>query len=449
MARVHIAGLGPGSIDEISIGTLKLLKDNRLILRTSIHPVVDELNEFNIKIQSLDEMYEGLDNFDDIYNAIADKVIEKFKEEESDLVYAVPGNPMIAEKSVLILREKLQRENIPFIIHPAVSFIDAVMSSLGKDPIDGLLVVDALDIENKDFSRQADILITQVYNKRIASQVKLALSDFMDEEDEVYLLNSVGVKDKEVVKKVRLFELDRQEEIDHLTSVYVEKEKIKDSFIDVVRTTKTLRDKEVGCPWDKEQTHESLKRFAVEEAYEVVDAIEEEDIDNLEEELGDLLFQVLLHSRIEEEEGNFNINDVVRKLNHKMISRHPHVFKDLKLDTSDEVLNTWEEIKTKEKGAANLEEKLKGISKAFPASIRTREILKKSKSFGIPKPQYEQTINELREILSNLTNENKDKTQDLVRIIYLSYVLLDLLGEDPETLINGYLDDICYEISHK
>lgn len=440
---LHIAGLGPGNIDEISMGVLKLLKSERVILRTEIHPTVDELKKLGLSFRSLDSFYDAGKNFDEIYDNISNEVIKIYKEDKTDLVYCVPGNPVIAEKTVMILIEKLKREEIPYKIHAAVSFIDAVMSRLGIDPIEGLRIADALDMDRSSFDGQAHLLITQVYNKRVASDVKLKLTSFMDEEGEVILLHSVGNEKAETVRKIKLFELDRQKEIDHLTSVFIDKKEFSDGFNDLINTTSELRDRDHGCPWDKEQSHESLKRYLVEEAYEVIDAIDNGDIDDLEEELGDMLFQVMIHSQIAKEDGEFDIFNVIKHINQKMISRHPHVFKDVKVKDSKEVLVNWEQLKSLEKGTETLKDKLSKIPKSSPASIRTREFLKKAKSFGIDKPNYEQIINEIRGIWAS---EKPLDTRDIVRNIYLSYVLMDLLGEDAESLVNSHLNVVISRI---
>lgn len=434
---IHIVGLGPGDLDSISLGALKLLKENRVLFRTKIHPTVKEIENIGIKYDSLDDIYEKESNFHDVYDKISDEVINRFLDEDSDLVFAVPGNPMIAENSVLILIEKLKSKNIEYKIHAAVSFIDAVMASLGKDPINGLLVIDALDIEKKHITNEADTLITQVYNKRVASLVKIELSKYLDDESDIYFLRACGVKEEESIRKIKLYELDRQEDIDHLTSIYIEKEIVLDSFYDLVRTTSALRAPN-GCPWDKEQTHESLKRYLIEESYEVLDAIDDLDYEHLTEELGDVLFQVMIHSQIGSEEEMFDINDVVRGINHKMVSRHPHVFKDTKVKDSNEVLVNWELNKSKEKGNITLEDKLKMISKASPASIRTVEFLKKAKSFGIEKPKYVEIVNKMSAVIDSL---KPDDLRAAVELLYLTYILIDNMGHDPETLANKRLDE--------
>ena len=163
---------------------------------------------------------------------------------------------------------------------------------------------------------------------------------------------------------------------------------------------------EHGCPWDREQTHASLKQCMLEEAYEVIEGIEEYeatgDYKNLREELGDVLLQVVLHARIAEEEGRFTMEDIVDEICEKMIRRHPHVFGDAAAENSKESLVLWEDIKKQEKKEETLADTLNRVAKAFPANIRAEKIQKKAAKYGFEFESMEQVLGKVKEELEEL-----------------------------------------------
>lgn len=434
---IHIAGLGPGDPGSITLETFQLLKHTRVVLRTEIHPTVESLKEWGIPFVSLDYFYEQNDSFDQVYQTIAQEVIRLYREEDKDLTFCVPGNPLIAERSVAELIGLLDEERIPYRIHPAVSFIDTIMDVLRRDPVRGLLILDAADLRDKGLSPETDTVITQVYNRRIASEVKLALADYLDDEDEVIYIRNAGIKDQENIRRIPLWSLDRQEDVDHLTTVFVERERIKPGFQAFKKTIDTLREPG-GCPWDREQTHESLRRYLIEEAYETVDAITEGDMDDVKEELGDVLLQVLLHARIAQENGDFTIHDVIRTVNEKMISRHPHVFGTLELSDSAQVLDNWEKLKKTEKGDVDLAKKLDKLPKSVPSAMRAVEVAKKAEAYGHKKAGREELIARLTALLSD---GGPRTAKEAAELTYLSVLMADNMGLQPEVLLQERVDE--------
>lgn len=433
---LHIAGLGPGDPGSITIETFELLKTTRVVLRTKIHPTVQALTEWEIPWTSLDQFYEENDSFEDVYATIASEVLRLYLAEDGDLTYLVPGNPLIAEKSVAELIALLEAQSIEYQIHPAVSFIDTIMDVLKRDPIKGLLILDSTDLSSKGISGETDTIITQVYNRRVASEVKLALSDYLEDEAQIIYIRNAGIKGQEEVRRIPLWSLDRQEDVDHLTSVFIERESVSPVFNDFRRTIDALRNPG-GCPWDREQTHESLRRYLIEEAYEVTDAITQGDMDDVREELGDVLLQVLLHSRIAQENGDFTINDVIRTVNEKMINRHPHVFGELDLKDSEAVLVNWENIKKTEKGEVTLADKLNKLPKSIPATMRAVEVAKKAESYGYQKAPGAEILQKLRSILAE---EGPLSPQVVAELGYYWALLADSQKLSPEGLVNMRVD---------
>ncbi|MFR8732553.1 MAG: nucleoside triphosphate pyrophosphohydrolase [Clostridium perfringens] len=399
---LKIMGLGPGAYEALTIGALKELKNNKNIyFRTEKHPTVDFLKDEGIKFESYDHAYEKYDSFDDVYKYIAEDLITKIKDDE-DLIYAVPGHPLVAEKSVINLIELCKENNIQYEVLPAVSFVDAMMEALQVDPIEGVKIIDAFDMKNQILDKRVGTIITQVYNNFIASEVKLRLLEGYEDDTEIIFVRAAGVEGLESIRKIPLYELDWQEDIDYLTSIYIPKDLgNKKDFQDLLDIIETLRNPG-GCPWDREQTHESLKSALLEECYEVIDAIENEDEDALIEELGDVLLQVVFHASIGKEDGYFDIMDVIGGISNKMINRHPHVFGNEKANTSEQVLVNWDEIKKEEKGIKTLTEEMQNIAKSLPAATRAYKVQKKAKKVGFDWDDVNCAMDKVKEELNEI-----------------------------------------------
>lgn len=176
------------------------------------------------------------------------------------------------------------------------------------------------------------------------------------------------------------------------------KNKAFEDFVEIIRTLRG----EQGCPWDREQTHESLKNCLIEECYEVIEAINLKDPINLKEELGDVLLQVVMHSVIAEEEGEFTIEDVIKEIGNKMVKRHPHVFGTTNVKDTKEVLSNWEEIKRQEKQETTVSQSIQRIPKALPANIRAYKVQKKAAQYGFEFESYEQVLGKVFEELEEL-----------------------------------------------
>lgn len=399
---LKIMGLGPGAYEALTIGALKELKNNKNIyFRTEKHPTVDFLKDEGIKFKSYDHAYEKYDSFDDVYKYIAEDLITKIKDDE-DLIYAVPGHPLVAEKSVINLIELCKENNIQYEVLPAVSFVDAMMEALQVDPIEGVKIIDAFDMKNQILDKRVGTIITQVYNNFIASEVKLRLLEGYEDDTEIIFVRAAGVEGLESIRKIPLYELDWQEDIDYLTSIYIPKDLgNKKDFQDLLDIIETLRNPG-GCPWDREQTHESLKSAILEECYEVIDAIENEDEDALIEELGDVLLQVVFHASIGKEDGYFDIMDVIGAISNKMINRHPHVFGNEEANTSEQVLVNWDEIKKEEKGIKTLTEEMQNIAKSLPATTRAYKVQKKAKKVGFDWDDVNCAMDKVKEELNEI-----------------------------------------------
>ena len=290
---INIVGLGPGDLSLISYGAIEALKNSKKVfLRTEKHPVVKDLEKLT-KFESLDHFYNENDDFDDVYRKISEFIVEEGKSE--DIVYAVPGHPRVAEKTVDMIEKLAKENNIDVNVVASMSFVDAMFEALAFDPSNGFRLVDAFEMKTSYIDTDINLIVIQVYDEFIASEVKLYLMNRYDDEQDVYIVRGAGIKGEEFIKKVRLCELDWAEnEFDYLTSLYVPR--VENKKYNTVHDLELIMDKlraPDGCDWDKKQTHESLKNSVIEEAYELYNAIENDDIDEMIEDLGDVLLQVI------------------------------------------------------------------------------------------------------------------------------------------------------------
>lgn len=408
-----IIGLGPGSLSFLTLEAYKtVIEAEKVYVRTSKHPVINELESAGACFASYDHFYESAETFDEVYENIAKDLFAKLNEEP--IFYAVPGNPFVAERSVEILMEMAESEGVkPKVIH-GTSFIDAIITTLHKDPVHGLHIIDALKIESLDLDNRIDQIIIQIYDPMVGSNVKLELMKSYPDDHEVIVVRGAGIPSEEEILYIPLYDLDRCKALDHLASVYVPavSEPLHKQFemSDLVRIMERLRGQD-GCPWDREQTHDTLKPYLLEEAYEVIDTIEQGDLYGLEEELGDILLQVVFHSVIANENGYFNDRDVVSGICKKLITRHPHVFGDIDVADSDEVLKNWEQIKREEKSHETITEAMEALPRAMPAALRAYKIQKKAAQVGFDWDDIQDAIAKIKEELDEFLEALADSDE--------------------------------------
>lgn len=438
MSKIIIVGLGPGDPKYLTkAAETALLKHQFVYLRTDQNPIVTHLDKLGITYESYDRYYEKFESFESVYENIVMDLIKKAKQYET-IVYAVPGNPIVEESTVELLVEKSKIEDVSLDFIYGPSFIDLVMTRLKIFSTDKLEVLNGLILETKDITIDSEIIISQVYNRMIASDVKLKLLEFYPEDYSIKIIKKAGVEGQEEIIEVALSTLDRLDIFDHLTTVYIPKMKDITNyyFDDLVKIMKTLRSEE-GCPWDRKQTHDSLLPYLIEEAYEVVEAVEEQDVDLLEEELGDLLLQIIFHSEIALEEGYFNINNVIDRIVKKLINRHPHVFEDQKDYSPEEVKKNWEAIKRAEKDGESVTASLKRIPNALPSLIQAYKVQNKAAKVGFDWKDVKGPIKKLHEEVAEFIEayENEDSEameNELGDIIFTVVNISRFIGVRPE-----------------
>lgn len=414
MKNINIIGLGAGDIEQLPLGVYRTLKNtNSLFLRTKEHPVVEELEKEGFVFTSFDHIYEKHEQFEEVYEEICTFLLKKALTE--DVTYAVPGHPLVAERTVQLLLERAPKYDVAVNIGGGQSFLDALFQSLKMDPIEGFQLLDGTALKKEDLQLKQHLIIGQVYDQFVASEVKLTLMDVLPFDYEVYIVTAAGSKN-ELIQKVPLFELDREMKLSNLTSVYVppvtEETLLYKNFTKLRGIIAELRGPN-GCPWDKKQTHASLKKYLIEEAYELIEAINEDDIDHMIEELGDVLLQVLLHAQIGEDDGYFSIEDVIEGLSAKMVRRHPHVFGEIKAETEADVLKNWQDIKREEKGDAE-ESILDSVPSSLPNLMAAEEIQKKVAKVGFDWQEVQPAWEKLKEELVEFEREAEKMSGEMM-----------------------------------
>ena len=285
------------------------------------------------------------------------------------------------------------------------------------------------------------MLVAQCDHVLVLSDVKLTLLEHLDPDTPITVLQRLGLPD-ERVEQVSLFELDRTVDPDHLTSVFVEVDAgAAGAAAEIVRLlllTKRLHDPG-GCPWDAEQTHRSLTRYLLEESYEVVEALDglpdPAAYVALEDELGDLLYQVVFHAVLAQEADEFTMADVARGIHDKLVRRHPHVFGDVVADETADVLRNWEQIKKDEKGATSIVE---GITPGLPSLLYTNKLFRKAASLGLDPGSLDEALDRIDTAVARLRTADPDLEADLAHVLAAAVVIARAGNIDAESALRGW-----------
>jgi tetrapyrrole methylase family protein/MazG family protein len=388
LPRIEIIGLGPSADEYITDHTRQRISAHQhRFLRTAQHPsahlVVDAI--------TFDERYETSGTFDDVYIGIANDLIAAAIQ-HGEILYAVPGSPLILERTVRLL---MSDDRIECIVNPAMGFLEIAWARLGIDPIEhSVRLIDGHQFATAAAGFTGPLLVAHCHANWVLSDIKLAAEDtdnVSNDDMPVVILHHLGLPD-EVVMTVAWSELDHSIEADHLTSIYIPELRapVGKDLIAFHELARTLRRE---CPWDREQTHQTLTTYLLEETYEVVDAIAALDIDDahtdehLIEELGDLLYQIEFHAAIAEQEGRFTMGDVARGIHEKLVRRHPHVFAPNENSAvgSDALVKSWDDIKKAEKAAKGIVAgPFDGIPQATGSLAYASAILKRANKAGVP-----------------------------------------------------------------
>ena len=433
---ITIVGLGPAGAEYLTREAWAHLEQcDEIWLRTKFHPAVAGLPE-SVQVRSFDEVYDSSDDIGSVLETIVQQVLELGKREQG-VTYGVPGSPFVAEETVSEVLKAVAGSGLPIRLIDGVSFIEPVCSALGIDLHPQMVLADALHIaqlEVPSFPPTIPALISQLDSSFEASELKLTLMANYPLEHPVMLVHNAGTPD-EIIEKLALFEIDQSVHLGMLTCLYVPALSQGTSFEDFQQIIARLRRYD-GCPWDREQTHLSLRPYLLEEAYEVLEALDQEDSDHLREELGDLLLQIGLHTQIATEDGDFLMSDVLQGINSKLIRRHPHVFSDIDVDSVDNVLTNWEKIKADERKTNGESHKgmLEGIPLSLPALTQADQIQRRAKRGGFDWHTIEPVIAKVHEELGELRDAQTDEERQAEAgdVLFAVVNLVRWLKVDPE-----------------
>lgn len=441
-SEITVIGLGPGSPELITRQAWSILEGcQRVWVRTIHHPAVSELqDDLNLEIESFDGLYDEGESFEEVYKTIVERLLELGRQ-PGGVVYAVPGDPFVGEATVAALIEEARSPEVSVSIVHGISFIEPCLGIAGVDALDGLFLCDALDLASAyhpPFPPDTPALVGQIYSRMVASDVKLTLMNQYPGDHTVHLLQGAGTSG-EAIESMPLMELDRHDDFDPLTALLVPALENPSAFERFQDTVAHLRAPE-GCPWDREQTHKSLRSHIMEESYETLQAIDDEDMAALREELGDLLLQIVLQVQIATEESYFSMPEVIAGIQEKLIRRHPHVFGDLSVEDVDEVLHNWESLKESERSEAGSSKGLlDGVPTNLPALAQAEEIQDRVVRVGFDWPAIDGVLEKIQEELEEIASAQGEE-QIAAEVGDLLFAVVNYarwLGVDPESALRS------------
>ena len=436
--RIIVVGLGPGDPGLITRQAWETLcTASCLFLRTRRHPAVDALPAGQTGID-FDAVYDRSPDFDTVYQTITDRLIAEARR-GIDVVYAVPGDPSFGEASVQRLRRQAATAAIELQVIPGVSFVESSLALMEIDALDGLFIADALELavaHHPPFPPDRPALIAQLYSQLVASDVKLTLMNQYPGTHSVQLIHDAGL-DSGRIERLPLHAIDRSPALGLRSSLFVPPLPAGASLEAFQEMVAHLRAPE-GCPWDREQTHQSLRPHVLEEAYEVLQALDADDMPALREELGDLLLQIVLQAQIATEGGEFSLADVLSGIYAKILRRHPHVFRGVAVEGVDQVLQNWEMLK-----AAEREEQgegkglLDGVPGVLPALAQAHELQGRARRVGFDWPNLAGVEAKLAEELNEVLRASgeAEKAAEVGDMLFAAVNYARWLDVEPEVAL--------------
>ena len=467
---ITVVSLGPGGQELLTLQSADALRGaRRLILRTARHRVAPWLDEQGVAYETLDGYYDRYDDFDEMHRAMAAHLWQEAA--KGPLVYAVMD--AVSDESVGELRQTAP-EGGRLDVLPGVSMADRCLALLPQRLAGRVRIIPAMDAAQAAHDPTLPLLITELWNPALAGDVKLWLADLYGDETEIVLFPSSAQASRKPAR-IPLMELDRRHGFDHTVCVYVPAAGIggreRFCFGDLLEIVRVLRGPG-GCPWDRAQTHATLRKALIEEAWEAAAAIDEDDPDHLAEELGDVLLQVALHADIGRTHGTFDIGDVVSSVCRKMIARHPHIFRghsspsgctgydpagrlrrssdlvgltasldgEAHFDTAEEVSANWDRIKMAERGLTSQGDALADVSRGLPALMRADKVQKRAADAGFDWDDVTQALPKIHEEADEVLAELPDGpglAGELGDLLFSCVNVARMSGVDPESALQS------------
>jgi len=438
---IIILGLGPGDPELLTLRAARVINNaDKIHLRTMDHPTVSGLST-ELEVISFDDFYLEEESFEIIYQRITDEIIRLAKEDPG-VIYGVPGDPYIAEATPAMICSRAVKEDLVVEIIPGVSFLEPTFAALQADPLPQVTILDALDMQSTHFPSfppDKPALIVQVYSQEIASNTKLTLMSIFPDQHPVILIHDAGTE-MEKVEKLLLYEIDRSPYIKNRTVLYIPPLREGSSLESFQEIIARLRAPD-GCPWDREQDHQTLRPNLLEEAFEALEAIDADDPAAMQEEFGDLLLQIVLHAQIASEYGEFTMSDIIQGIHTKLIHRHPHVFSDLDLEEADAVIKNWETIKARERVENGEGEKglLDGVPGSLPALTQAETYQTRAARVGFDWEDLQGVLAKIPEEIRELQDENDINRQsaEIGDILFTVVNIARWMKIDAESALRG------------
>ena len=393
---IMIVGLGPGNGRFLTRAAWGILSQaDAVYLRTARHPAVADLPTSVIQ-HSFDAIYDSADSFEIVYDTIVKELLQLAQNE--DIVYAVPGHPFVGESTVSKLVTEAEAAGIPVEVVAGLSFVEPCLTAVQQDGMDGVQIFDAIELTqyhyppvNPDFP----LLLGQVYSRMLANELKLLLTAVYPDEHPVTLIHQAG-DDDQAIEEVPLYAIDRSDKVSHLTSLFIPPLPNPSSLTALAETVAILRSPD-GCPWDQEQTHQSLRSGFLEEVCEVMASLDDNDMAGIREELGDVFYHLVMQTQIATEEEEFRLTDVIADIDAKLKYRHPHVWGDWQVSDSAEVIENWELLKEKEKAEKPKTSLVDNVPVALPALARSQKLQARVRKVGFDWPTIDGVYEKLQE----------------------------------------------------
>ena len=447
---ITVIGLGYGGEGGLTLAALTKLKNaSNVILRTEKCSSADFLAEIGVRFRCLDDIYEDSDSFDEMIEKSVDRILET----EGDTVFAVPGS-VEADSTVEALIKAMQSEHIPYSVIPGLSYADSALAAAGMTARD-YRAIPAADMNSTYIDVRTVNVFFEIESRIIASELKCLLLEYYADTHNVFLCRGQQ-GDIIVAEEIELYELDHRDCFDHLTGLILPP--VGDvtqaehyDFYHLVELMERLRG-ENGCAWDRAQTHASIEQSLIEEAYEAAEAIRKEDMDELCDELGDVLLQVIFHSRIAQEHGEFDYRNVLHAICSKLISRHTHVFGDVTADTPEAVKANWEANKRK-KSNMTVTDSMRGLPKGLPALVNAYKVQAKAATVGFDWADASGAVDKLAEEIKELSEAYATGTGDSIGdelgdVLFAAVNVARLCGLTPESVLFNASEKFVSRFAH-
>lgn len=437
---ITIAALGPDSVELLTLGAMEAMRRARtLVLRTQRHGACAWLREQGIAFETLDDLYEASEDFDELCERASQRLIAKARACGS-LCYAV--SEPVSDATVRALASSLPEDCALSVTGGATLADCAACAALPYGvSTENLRTVTALSVGQMRVQADCPQVITEMDNRCLASDVKLWLDDLFDDEMTVYFLENAAQAGV-TARPIALCDLDRQPHYDHRTAVLVPAvsvyERPRATYEDFVQVIARLRGPN-GCPWDRAQTHHTLRQYMIEEACEAAEAMDGDDPMKIADELGDVLLQVVLNSAIGAEHRDFTDRDVTSMAAHKMISRHEHVFGKASASDAQAVTAVWENAKKKERGEQTTLERVLDVPATLPALMRGQKIVRREWTAKGEKPAVRDALALLTAAV-NALESGEDEEARLGELLLACCALAHAMDLDAEITLRSAID---------